>query len=308
MSEIDDLAFREAVFAWLRVRLLKQPVFTRDELSKFEFLGQRYRLTGPQTGIWKPRELKSALSIVTSYVDRESDRPYHDGIGPDQMLRYKWRGMDPNTADNRWLRNAMNSNVPLVWFLGIGYEAGTRTQVFQPVMPVWLISEEPEKFQFVVALEEAQRGLVTRGYVEVGEIEKKYNERLVKTRVHQPLFRSQVLHAYERRCAVCRLPFEKLLEAAHIKGDADGGLPRIPNGISLCSIHHGAFDADIMGISPDYKIHISELALNTFDGPTLQHSLKDMNGESLRQIPILQTQHPSRELLAERFEKFKLAS
>lgn len=130
MSEIDDLAFREAVFAWLRARLLTQPVFTRDDLSKFEFMGQRYRLTGPQTGIWKPRELKSALSIVTAYVDRESDRPYHDGIGPDQMLRYKWRGTDPNTADNRWLRNAMNSNVPLVWFLGIGYEAGTRTQVF----------------------------------------------------------------------------------------------------------------------------------------------------------------------------------
>lgn len=308
MSGIDDFAFRESAFAWLRSRMLVQPVFTRDELAAFEFMGKQYRLTGPQTGIWKPKELYSAFSIVTSFVDRESDRPYHDGLGEDQMLRYKWRGTDPNTADNRWLRNAMISHVPLVWFLGVGYSPGTRTQVFQPVMPVWLVAEEIDQHQFVVALDEAQRNLVSSGHVQVGEIEKRYNERLVKTRVHQPLFRTQVLHAYERKCAVCRLPFEKLLEAAHIRGDADDGAAHITNGLALCMIHHGAFDAQILGISPDYKVHISESVLKTFDGPTLQYALKEMHGESLRQIPSHHTQHPSRDLLAERFEIFKKAS
>jgi len=288
--------------------MLVQPVFSRYELAGFEFMGQQYRLTGTQTGIWKPRGLNSAFSIVTAYVDRESDRPYHDGLGEDQMYRYKWRGTDPNTADNRWLRDAMTSKAPLVWFRGIGYAPGTRTQVFHPVMPVWLISEEPDQHQFVVALDEAQRNLVSGGHIQVGEIEKKYNERLVKTRVHQPLFRTRVLHAYERRCAVCRLPFEELLEAAHIKGDAEGGAAHITNGLSLCLIHHGAFDAQILGISPDYKVHISENVLKTFDGPTLQYALKEMNGETLRQIPAHHAQHPSKELLAERFEIFKKAS
>lgn len=59
---IDDLAFRESAFAWLRARMLVQSVFTRGELAEFEFMGQRCRLTGTQTGIWKPKSLLSLIS------------------------------------------------------------------------------------------------------------------------------------------------------------------------------------------------------------------------------------------------------
>lgn len=305
---LDDLVFRESAMAWLRVKLLTQQVFTREELAHFEFGGSEYRLISPYTGIWKPQKLNSALSISTAYVENESDRPYEDGIGADEMLRYKWRGDDPNHADNRGLREAMVTGVPLIWFLGVGYTTGTKTQVYEPVFPVWLILEEPEKKQFVVALDEAQRTLVVKGKVLVGEIERLYNQRVVKTRVHQPMFRTQVLHAYSRRCAVCRLPFEQLLEAAHIKADADGGAAHVSNGLALCKIHHGAFDAHILGIDPNYKVHISRVALDTTDGPTLQHSLKEMHGQTLGQLPTLDSQYPSRELLDERFEKFKKAS
>ncbi len=38
------------------------------------------------------------------------------------------------------------------------------------------------------------------------------------------------------------------LEAAHILADSEGGTPIVPNGISLCRIHHGAFDHLILGI------------------------------------------------------------
>ena len=140
------------------------------------------------------------------------------------------------------------------------------------------------------------------------EITRRYNSRLVLTRHHQPLFRSAVLHAYERRCAVCRLPFAELLDAAHIQADARGGAARVSNGLSLCKIHHGAFDANLIGISPDYVVHVKASVLETFDGPTLQHSIKEMNGESLRQLPKAKAERPDRELLAERFEAFALAS
>jgi hypothetical protein len=30
---------------------------------------------------------------------------------------------------------------------------------------------------------------------------------------------SRVIHAYQERCAVCRLPFTELLDAAHIRPD-----------------------------------------------------------------------------------------
>lgn len=107
---------------------------------------------------------------------------------------------------------------------------------------------------------------------------------------------------------MCKLPFTELLDAAHILEDSAGGLPRVSNGLALCKIHHGAFDANIIGISPDYVVHVKEAVLPTFDGPTLQHSIKEMNGERLRKIPNNRTERPDRDLLAARFDRFLEAS
>ena len=43
-----------------------------------------------------------------------------------------------------------------------------------------------------------------------------------------------------------------------------------PNGLSLCSIHHRAFDQNLVGISPDYKVHVSQRLLEDEDGPMLE--------------------------------------
>jgi putative restriction endonuclease len=139
----------------------------------------------------------------------------------------------------------------------------------------------------------------------VNEIERRYNLATVRQRLHQPIFRTQVLHAYTHRCAVCRLPFDALLDAAHIKSDSEGGRAAVSNGLALCRIHHGAFDADILGISPDYQVAIKTSVLDTFDGPTLQHALKEMHGRALAQLPTHRAERPDRELLDERFERFR---
>jgi putative restriction endonuclease len=192
--------------------------------------------------------------------------------------------------------------------VGIGYVPGSKTQLFDARFPVYLIGEEPSQHQFVVALEEGQEVISANEPPEVKEIVKRYNERIVKTRYHQPLFRARVIHAYGERCAVCRLPFTELLEAAHIRPDSEGGSAKISNGMSLCKIHHGAYDSNIIGISPDYQIHVKESVLETFDGPTLQHAIKEMDGEKLRQVPTESVNKPDRDLLAERFDKFLKAS
>jgi putative restriction endonuclease len=309
MDRVDDLAFRESVFTWLRTRLLTQDTFTREELSRFEYAGGTHRIVGTQTGIWRVRAHSSAaISILTAYVPEGGARPYEDAVGPDGMLRYKYRGTDPQLADNVWLRRAMEQRLPLVWFVGIRHVPGTKRQLFAPQFPVWLVAEEPDRHQFVVAVEEAQAALPVGATAEVIDITRRYNERIVRERVHQPLFRTAVLQAYERRCAVCSLPFTELLDAAHIKPDAAGGLARVTNGLSLCKIHHGAFDSQIIGISPDYVVHVRESVLRTFDGPTLQHAIKGMDGESLRQVPRSRSERPDRDLLAERFERFQQAS
>ena len=309
LNDQEELAFRESAFAWIRAQQLHKPFFTREDLSQFSFGGATHRLIGLFTGIWKVTALSdSAIAISTSYVPDGSQRPYEDGEGPDGLQRYKWRGTDPNQSDNRALRRAMQRNLPMLWLVGIGHVPGTTQQIFDVRYPVYLIGEEPAEHQFVVALEQDQKIIPSGEPVAVQEIVKRYNERIVKVRYHQPLFRARVIHAYEERCAVCRLPFTELLEAAHIRPDSQGGSTKISNGMSLCKIHHGAYDADIIGISPDYTIHVKDSVLATFDGPTLQHSIKEMDGEALRQIPKETASKPDRELLAERFEKFQKAS
>jgi putative restriction endonuclease len=309
LNDLEEMRFREAAFAWIRSRQLHTPFFTRDDLSQFEYEGSSHRLIGPFTGIWKVAALSdSAIAISTAYVPDGTKRPYEDGEGPDGLQRYKWRGTDGNHSDNMELRRAMERRLPLLWLVGIGYVPGTKQQLFDVRFPVFLIGEEPLEHQFVVALEPGQEIIPTGEPAVVQEIVKRYNERIVKARYHQPLFRARVIHAYQERCAICRLPFMELLEAAHIRPDSQGGSAKISNGMSLCKIHHGAYDADIIGISPDYKIHVRESVLQTFDGPTLQYSIKDMDGEDLRQIPNENSSRPDRELLAERFEKFQQAS
>ena len=309
LSDQEEIQFRESAFAWIRAQKLHTPWFTRDDLSKFEFGGKQHRLIGPFTGIWKITSLSdAAIAISTAYIPDGGIRPYEDGEGPDGMQRYKWRGTDPNQSDNRALRRAMERNLPMMWLVGIGYVPGTKEQLFDIRFPVYLADEEPTEHQFVVALEAGQEVLPQGEPQAVKEIVKRYNERIVKTRYHQPIFRARVIHAYQERCAICRLPFTELLDAAHIRPDSEGGSTKISNGMSLCKIHHGAYDADIIGISADYIIHVRESVLATFDGPTLQHSIKEMNGEELRQIPTEISSKPDRDLLAERFEKFQKAS
>jgi putative restriction endonuclease len=309
LNDQEELAFREAAFAWIRAQQLRKPFFTREDLSEFSYGGTTHRLIGLFTGIWKVTALSdTAIAFSTAYVPDGSKRPYEDGEGPDGLQRYKWRGTDPNQSDNRALRRAMERNLPMLWLVGIGFVPGTTQQLFDVRYPVYLIGEEPAEHQFVVALEQDQKIIPSGEPVAVQEIVKRYNERIVKARYHQPLFRARVIHAYEERCAVCRLPFTELLEAAHIRPDSQGGSTKISNGMSLCKIHHGAYDADIIGISPDYTVHVRDSVLATFDGPTLQHSIKEMDGEALRQIPKETSSKPDRELLAERYDKFLSAS
>lgn len=306
--ELDDLAFRESVFAWLRVQMLSKEAFSREELAGFVYHGQQARLVGPQTGIWRVKSFsEAAISILTAYVPEGGQRPYEDAVGVDGMLRYKWRGTNPKTADNVWLRTAMQLQLPLVWFMGIGYRDGSKTQEFAPQFPVWLVAEEPEELQFVVSIDESQKYVGHSASAEVIEISRRYNERIVRTRHHQPLFRAAVLHLYQRRCAICKLPFAELLDAAHIKSDAEGGAAVVTNGLALCKIHHGAFDNNIIGITPDYRVKVKESVLATFDGPTLHHSIKEMDGELLRQLPQSRNLRPDRDLLAERYVRFLAA-
>ncbi len=87
-------------------------------------------------------------------------------------------------------------------------------------------------------------------------IERRYAERMMKRRLHQPAFRARVISAHETKCAVCQLGHERLLDAAHITPDSDeSSSTSVTNGFSLCKSDHTEYDVNILGIDPDYKVH-----------------------------------------------------
>ena len=127
----------------------------------------------------------------------------------------------------------------------------------------------------------------------------------MKQRLHQSTFREAVIAAYNGRCAVSGLPERRLLDAAHIISDKNEfmGQPVITNGLPLSKIHHSAFDSNLIGINPDYRLHVSERLLSQNDGPMLE-SFKQLNGNKLR-LPTRLIDYPDRERLAFRFEEFR---
>ena len=76
-------------------------------------------------------------------------------------------------------------------------------------------------------------------------------------------FRQAIIEAYDYRCAVCGMKIkspDSLLwevEAAHIVPHASMGKDDIWNGLSLCRLHHWAFDVGWFTLSDDYAIQVS---------------------------------------------------
>ena len=73
-----------------------------------------------------------------------------------------------------------------------------------------------------------------------------------------------------------------------------------------CQIHHAAFEANLIGIDPNYRLHISDRLPKTEDGPLLD-SLKRLEGKMIH----LSSRHvdlPDRDRIAVRFESFNAAA
>jgi putative restriction endonuclease len=126
-------------------------------------------------------------------------------------------------------------------------------------------------------------------------------------RLHQQRSRRVVLTAYHNRCAVCRLRHVELLDAAHILPGRDPrGEPVVTNGLGLCKIHHSAYDAHILGVDPEARVHIRADILEEVDGPMLRYGLQAVHGQRLAR-PRREHERPNRDYLAERFDRFRAA-
>lgn len=129
-----------------------------------------------------------------------------------------------------------------------------------PILPVYVVEDKRAARQFVIAVEESLRIIANPS--DMTEVERRYAEVITRHRLHQSMFRGMVVRAYQVRCAVCRLRHGELLDAAHITPDSDEtGLAIVSNGLSLCKIHHAAYDRSLISITPEYRVEVNRRLL-----------------------------------------------
>lgn len=263
------------------------PTFTYQELSSFEVDGEPVRLRANSKGIWNPRWLNETLSIYSALNSPYADQELAPGI-----WRYDYQARSAE-GDNTKLRRAFTNQTPIIWIKEVA------PGVYVPHFPVYVIGDNRTMGFFTIAIEEVHF-LGVRDDAD----SRRYVGQVVRQRVHQREFRGKVLHAYEYRCSICKLKHPELLDAAHILPDShERGVPTVPNGLSLCKIHHSAYDTNLLGIDANYQVHINRALLDERDGPMLKHGLQDMHGQRLT-VPRTQRLQPDRDALDERFQVF----
>jgi putative restriction endonuclease len=260
----------------------------------FPFRGTRVPFINYQKGIYRSaiQSGPAALSIQTS-----AKSPYDDEILADGF-RYAYRAGSIDQPDNRALHAAHELQVPLVYFIG------TRPGWYKPVFPCFVSEDDPAR-RMVTVTPGALRGPIDDPEPAPLEdpIERRYAVRQTRVRLHLARLRGRVVPAYSSQCAICRLKELRLLDAAHIVGDVeDLGEPNVSNGLSLCAIHHRAFDNNLVGVSPNYVVHVSRQLREDEDGPMLE-VLKGFHEQSLH-VPSDRRDRPDRERLDARFAEF----
>ncbi len=298
--------------AFAHVRALAQggQGVSYEQLSQgFVFEGERVRLLTKAAGIFKPKQMEHVLSICTRvpkpgrkiwYNDQREVRKVHQKIyAGDEAISYEFTKGGPGHYKNQWLKNAFDLQIPVIYFVGVS------PSVYDPHI-VFITGWDPEQLCVQVdfsASESLDLGLGPE--LLESRDDRQYAVRQFKQRLHQMTFREMVLEAYGSRCAISGLPEPRLLDAAHIVADSDKALgqPVIGNGILLSKIHHSAFDQNLIGIDPDFQIHVSKRLLEQQDGETLA-AIKVVHERTLL-LPKRHEDRPSRERLEQRFEQYK---
>jgi putative restriction endonuclease len=201
--------------------------------------------------------------------------------------------------ENDGLKRLMASQTPVILLKQVKPKPRPEYMV---VAPLYVDDFNDQRRQFILSTRasavlqpSSEEPLVVR------EIIRAYGETTVRTRLHQAYFRRDVLTVYQGRCTVCELRIRPLLQGAHIVPDAAAeGVAAVQNGLALCSLHHAAYDRNVLQITPDYQIRIAGEWIKTSD-PFAQLALADFDGRRLT-LPRDSTHHPKREFLARRYE------
>ena len=272
----------------------------------FQAGGERVLFANRAKGIFKPRQMSAALSIKTT-VPRTGRSPWYrdqrfESASLDKatgLLRYDLAHGGRNDPTNLALLAAMQRGAPLIYFIGVA------PAVYQPIFPVWVEQSRLEEGYVLLATADAAAGKEKLAVVAMEGVEASYSLTTTFTRNHQAWFSARTKAAYRWRCAFSGLPVRALLVGAHIVPDAEGGPPLVQNGICMSALHHVAFDAHLIGVDPDFRIHVSSPLREHQDGKLLA-GLKALDG-GLLGLPGDREDWPDRAFLERRFARFREA-
>ena len=119
-----------------------------------------------------------------------------------------------------------------------------------------------------------------------------------KRRRRNPNFRSDILKAYEYKCAVCGFDVTLrhqpvALEASHIRWHQAEGPDTEENGLALCSLHHKLFDRGAFTLSEQREILVS----NDVNGSVgIEEWLTRFHGETIN-LPQRLSYYPEVEFI-----------
>ena len=308
-----DAHIRSAAFSAMEKLVRYQPdgLVRWDAIHRgFQVGSERIHFANRARGIFKPRQMSAALSIKT--VVPRTGRPtwYSDqGLASSKLDASTglWQydlargGLDDST--NRALQTAMYRGAPLIYFIGV------REKTYQPVFPVWVEEFDPEAGHVLLAaadIGENRLSSVTAARSNLPlSVDTSWTLRTTRARNHQAWFSTRTKAAYRWRCAFSGLPIRQLLVGAHIVPDAEGGPASVRNGICMTTLHHTAFDSNLIGVDPNFRIHLSPSLHDQKDG-TLLANIKDLAGQRIR-FPDNPMDKPDSNLLEQRFNQFEMS-
>lgn len=305
MQDERDSAMRMEAFATVRRLNAMHADLSFEQLHRgFRFGEEQIPLLNKPRGIFRPRQMRYLLSIKTT-VPRQGRKVWYDDqrVGQLALLEgvdavdYAFQGDDPNSPDNRLLREAMEKEVPILYFVGV---APGR---YLAIVGAFVVGWDSARRRARICTSES--GTATQHQVP-DAAERRYSLRTQKQRLHQATFRAMVMSAYDSCCAFSGVREELLLDAAHIIRDREElGQPVVGNGLLLTKTHHAAYDGKLIGVDQDYQIHVAPRLMKVKDGPTLE-ALKKLDGQGLK-LPKRVADRPDRDRLALSFSDFSAA-
>lgn len=275
--------------------------------SGFRFEDEYIPLVHTMHGISKPRAVQHLLSLLTAWptggsIYADQTIAHEQIFSSTGEITYDFMRGGPDHPLNQHLLAACDLEIPVIYFLAVA------PGFYHAFMPVWIVDWQPHAGEYgQVRLAFGLPG----GDRPVLAAERRTGLVAAQRGLRGARFREQVVHAYRQRCAISgeggdrtaadRRRARRLLGVLDLNGERVES--RVPaHGLLLGKLHRTAFESNLIGIDPDYRVRASQRLLAEADDP-LTAALRELDGAPLR-LPNYPEHRPDRDLLAARYHDF----